>query len=347
MPHRTEAERIAALRDTLGALCGAFGPSGHEFQGIAGCIAELVRPLADEVRSDALGNLVCIRRAAPGAKRVMLAAHMDQCGLMVTEITDGGFLRVTPLGGLKPSMLFYRQVVFANGVRGIISHESAVKEAEAEIRHLYVDIGARDRQEAGELVSVADVCTYAPLTAQLHGGRFSAPAADDRAGCAVLIEALRELEDTPYELAAVFSVQEELGLRGATVSAYDLQPDFAIALDVCPTGDTPNAQPLGVKLGEGPALKVMDAHSVSHVGLRSFMQSKAESLGIPVQLEILPYGGTDAAAMQKSRSGVPASTLSIPSRYVHSAVETISLHDAEKAVRLLAGLLEDPAAGEL
>ena len=347
MPHRSESERIAAMDAALEALCGAFGPSGHEFQGVAGRIAEMVRPLADELRFDALGNLICIRRGAPGAKRVMLSAHMDQCGLMVTEITDGGFLRVAPLGGLKPSLLFYRQVVFANGVRGIISHESAVKENEAELKHLYVDIGARDGKEAGELVSVADVCAYAPFAVRLHGGLFSAPAADDRAGCAVLIEALRELESPAYELAAVFSVQEELGLRGATVSAYGLRPDLAVALDVCPTGDTPNAQPLGIKLGSGPALKVMDAHSVSHVGLRGLMQAKASELGIPVQLEILPYGGTDAAAMQKSRAGIPAATLSIPSRYVHSAVETVSLHDAEKAVRLLAALLEDPAAGGL
>lgn len=331
-----------SLRDTLQTLCSAFGPSGYEFQGISGCITEIVRPLVDEVRLDALGNLICIRHAAPGAKRFMLAAHMDQCGLMVTEITDSGFLRVTPMGGLKPSMLFYRQVVFANGIHGIISHESSVKESDTELRHLYVDIGARDRQEAMELVSVSDVCTYSPLITRLHGELFSAPAVDDRSGCAVLIETLRELESTPYELAAVFSTQEELGLRGATVSAYGLEPDFAIAIDVCPTGDTPNAQPLGVKLGEGPALKVMDSHSVSHVGLRCKLQNKAEQLGIPVQLEILPYGGTDAAAMQKARAGVPAATLSIPSRYVHSAVETVALSDAAGAVRLLAEFLSDP-----
>lgn len=344
---RGETERIEALRDTLVALCGAFGPSGHEFQGVAGKIGELVRPLVDEVREDALGNLICLRAGKPGARRVMLCAHMDQCGLMVTGITEEGFLRVTPLGGLKPSQLFYRQVVFADGTRGVISHESAVKEAEVTAKQLYVDIGARDRQEAETLVSVADVCVYAPFPAALHGERMSLPAADDRVGCCLLIETLRELERSPYGLAAVFSVQEELGLRGAAVSAYGLEPDFALALDVCPTGDTPNAEPLGVKLGAGPALKVMDSHSVSHVGLRRKMEAKARELGIAVQQEILPYGGTDAAAMQQSRSGVPAATLSIPSRYVHSAVETVSLRDVEKAVRLLAALLEDPETARL
>lgn len=340
---RSESERAEALEATLRELCGAFGPSGHEAQGAAGVIAGLVRPLVDEVRTDALGNLICIRRGEAGAKRVMLSAHMDQCGLMVSSIDDEGFLRVTPLGGLKTSQLFYRQVVFANGTRGIVSHESSVREADAAIKQLYVDIGAGSRKEAEELVSIADVCVYAPFAFKLHGGLLCSPAADDRAGCAVLIETLKELEGRPCGLAAVFSVQEELGLRGAEVSAYGLAPELAIALDVCPTGDTPNAEPLGVRLGTGPALKVMDAHSISHVGLRKLMQSKAEELGIPFQLEILPYGGTDAAAMQRSRAGLPAATLSIPSRYVHSAVETVSLRDAEKAVRLLAALLRDPA----
>lgn len=347
MSERTDAERLTSLESTLQALSRAFGPSGHEFQGVAGRIHELVRPLADELRCDALGNLICIRHGKPGSKLAMLAAHMDQCGLMVTEITESGFLRVTPLGGLKPHMLLYRQVIFANGVRGIISHESSASEKELAMKHLYVDIGAQGKAEAEALVSVADVCVYAPFAASLHGGLLSGPAMDDRAGCAVLIETLRDLGDCPYGVAAVFSVQEELGLRGAAVSAHGLDPDLAIALDVCPTGDTPNAEPLGIKLGAGPALKVMDAHSVSHVGLRSLMQAKAEELGIPVQLEILPYGGTDAAAMQRSRSGIPAATLSIPCRYVHSAVETVSLHDACQAARLISGLLASPELGEL
>ncbi len=331
------------MEQTLRQVLTAFGPSGHEFQGVAGCIRALVKEYVDEIRTDMLGNLICTRYGTNRSHQALLMAHMDHIGLMVTEITEQGFLRVTPVGGLRPEMLLYRKVVFANGTYGVVSHESGLdcKATELAMKHLYVDIGATSREDAACLVSVADVCVYAPDMATLANRRIAAPAMDDRVGCAVIIETLRRLDACPWDVCAVFSVQEELGLRGAGVAAYGLQPDFAVALDVCPTGDTPNAAPLGIELGKGPALKVMDAHSISHVGLRRYMEQKSCTLNLPFQLEILTYGGTDSAAIQRSRSGVASATLSIPSRYVHSACELIDLDDIQNTVTLLTAMLAE------
>lgn len=333
-----------SMEQTLRQVLAAFGPSGHEFQGVTACIRALVEDVVDEIRTDALGNLICVKHGADRSQQALLMAHMDHVGLMVTEITEQGFLRVTPVGGLRPDLLLYRQVVFANGTHGVVSHESGLdlKTTDLTIKHLYVDIGAASREDAERLVSVADVCIYAPCTVALANRRIAAPAMDDRAGCAVVIETLRRLAGCPRDVCAVFSVQEELGLRGATVAAYGLHPEFAVALDVCPTGDTPNAAPLGIELGKGPALKVMDAHSISHVGLRRYMERKAQALRLPFQLEILAYGGTDSAAIQRSRDGVASATLSIPSRYVHSACEIVDLDDMDNAVTLLTAMLADP-----
>ena len=333
-----------SMEQTLRQVLAAFGPSGHEFQGVTTCIRALVEDVVDEVRTDALGNLICVKHGADRSRQALLMAHMDHVGLMVTEITEQGFLRVTPVGGLRPDLLLYRQVVFANGTHGVVSHESGLdlKTTDLTMKHLYVDIGATSREDAARLVSVADVCIYAPYTVALANRRIAAPAVDDRAGCAVVIETLRHLAGCPRDVCAVFSVQEELGLRGATVAAFGLHPEFAVALDVCPTGDTPNAAPLGIELGKGPALKVMDAHSISHVGLRRYMERKAQALNLPFQLEILAYGGTDSAAIQRSRDGVASATLSIPSRYVHSACEIVDLDDMDNAVTLLSAMLADP-----
>lgn len=333
-----------SMEQTLRRVLAAFGPSGHEFQGISSCIQTLVEDVVDEIHTDALGNLICIKHGADRSRQALLMAHMDHVGLMVTEITEQGFLRVTPVGGLSPDKFLYRQVVFANGTHGVVSHESALelKTTDITMKHLYVDIGAASREDAQHRVSVADMCVYAPYALSLANRRIAAPAMDDRAGCAVVIEVLRRLTDCPWDVCAVFSVQEELGLRGASVAAFGQNPAFAVALDVCPTGDTPNAAPLGIKLGDGPALKVMDAHSISHVGLRRYMESKAKEQGVPFQLEILPYGGTDSAAIQRSRSGVVSATLSIPSRYVHSACEMVDLGDMDNAASLLTAILADP-----
>ena len=178
------------MEQTLRQVLTAFGPSGHEFQGVAGCIRALVKEYVDEIRTDMLGNLICTRYGTNRSHQALLMAHMDHIGLMVTEITEQGFLRVTPVGGLRPEMLLYRKVVFANGMYGVVSHESGLdcKATELAMKHLYVDIGATSREDAACLVSVADVCVYAPDMATLANRRIAAPAMDDRVGCAERVD---------------------------------------------------------------------------------------------------------------------------------------------------------------
>jgi endoglucanase len=327
--------------DTLRQLGGAFGPSGHEHMGITDTIREMMAPFADDICTDNMGNLICIKRGQDRGRKILLMAHMDQIGLMVTQITDEGFLRVTPIGGLKTYMLLYRQVVFANGVHGVINFEDDGEQEKIDIpwKQLYVDIGACDKKTAEEMVAVADVCTYLPVYVNLGENRLAGPAMDNRAGCAILLEVAKRIRETRHEATFVFSVQEELGLRGAMVAAYSQQPDLAIAVDVCATGDIPGAVPMEVAMGKGAAIQVMDAHSISHVGLRRHLVNLAKKNNIPHQLEIMSYGGTDGAAIQKSRGGAVSATLSIPSRCIHSACEVVDRTDMQSCIDLLADLL--------
>jgi len=165
---------------------------------------------------------------------------------------------------------------------------------------------------------------------------------DDRAGCAVLIQTLRELSASPHEVYAVFTTQEEVGLRGAAVSAYGLEPEVALAVDVTGTGDVPEAKPMAVELGAGPAVKVMDSGFLSHPGVKQWLIAGAERLGIPYQREVLEFGSTDARAIQTARAGVPTGALSLPTRYLHTPSEMVDMRDVQAAVKLLVGLLAEP-----
>lgn len=331
------------IKELLKKVTGAYGPSGHESLGAAACLRECAAPYVDTIETDTMGNLICTKHGSELLPKVLLMAHMDQIGLMVTEITDSGFLRVTPVGGIRPHMLFYRPVVFADGTQGVISHETGGgrKEGELLTEHFYVDIGAESKEDAEKKVSIGDVCVYTTPLMELGENRLASQAMDDRSGCAIVLEVLRRVAGTDANVCAVFSAQEEVGLRGATTAAYGQSPDFAIAVDVCPTGDTPNAAPLAVTMGKGAAIKVMDGYSISHLGLRKCLEAAAKAHGIPYQMEILKQGGTDSAAIQKSRSGVASATISLPSRYVHSACEVIDLRDFEAAVSLIAAAITE------
>jgi len=206
---------------------------------------------------------------------------------------------------------------------------------------LFIDIGAADKAAAERLATVGDICAFDRPCADL-GDRLVAKAMDDRIGCAVLIQVLQQLKDTPHQVNFVFTVQEEVGLRGATTSAYGIAPDVAIAVDVTGTGDTPEAPTMAVSLGKGPAIKVKDRGMLAHVGLKNLLVATAKAQGIPYQLEVLDMGTTDAMAMQMTREGVPAGVISIPTRYIHTPSEMVDYGDVTNAVRLLVALLQGP-----
>jgi endoglucanase len=327
------------MQELIRALVEAYGPSGHEEQ-VRALIADRVRGHVDELRTDALGNLIALKRGTGGGKRIMLAAHMDEIGVLATFIDKQGFVRFGVLGGVRAFTVVGRRVRFANGVVGVIGAEKGLAtQGLPAWENLYIDVGATSPEDAP--VSIGDAaCFIEPLVIQ--GNRLIAKAMDDRMGCALGVQALLELDESPNDVYVVFTVQEEVGLRGATVSAFGVEPEVGVALDVTLVGDTPEAPPMAVSLGKGPAIKVMDAAMLTHPGVKRWMLQAAERLGIPYQREVLLAGGTDAGAIQRSRAGVPAGCLSVPTRYVHTPSESVDYRDVQAGVKLLVELLSKP-----
>lgn len=329
------------MKELIAKLTTVYGPSGHE-EHIRQTIVEEVKDWVDEFRVDALGNLITVRRptSSDQGRRVMLAAHMDEIGVIVTHVDDKGFCRFAPVGGVGPHILLGSRVLFANGTVGTFGTEGRpFRSKELKIEEMYLDVGAASKEEVP--VSVGDVAAFQHSHSDL-GQRLLAHNFDDRIGCAILIQALRELKDSPHEVYAVFTAQEEVGVRGATTSGYGINPEMGLAVDVTATGDTPEAHPMGVSLGKGPAIKVMDRGMIAHPKVKDLLIETARSLGIPYQLEVLEFGSTDARGIQMTREGVPAGVVSIPSRYIHTPSQMVDYGDVTAAVRLLVGVLSRP-----
>lgn len=327
------------MKELIKKLTEVYGPSGHE-ELVRGVIKEEIETLADEVRVDPLGNLIALKRG--GGVKAMLAAHMDEIGVIVTHVDEKGFLRFAPIGGVIPHTLLGARVVFANGVVGTFGVEGRPfpdKDKPPKIEEMYLDVGATDKESIP--VRVGDAAGFQQEFADL-GGRLMAKAFDDRIGCAILIQTLRELRRTPHEVYFVFTVQEEVGLRGAITSAYGVAPDLALAVDITTTGDTPEAHPMAVSLGKGPAIKVKDRAMLAHPLVKNLLVDTAKEQGIPYQLEVLEFGGTDASAIQVSREGVPAGVISIPTRYGHTPSQMVDYEDVLNAVKLLKAVLTKP-----
>ncbi len=327
------------MNELIKKLVEAYGPSGFE-DNMRDLIRPEIEPYADEINVDALGNLIALKKGNGDGLKVMVAAHMDEIGLMVTHITKEGFLRFTNIGGLYIRTLSGNRVQFANGIIGIIESDR-IKEA-GRLQNLdqhFIDVGATSPEDCP--VRVGDAAGFVrPFLAQ--GKRLTAKSMDDRIGCAVAIEALKRLSETPHDVYFVFSVQEEVGTRGAMVTANRINPDVGIALDVTRTGDVPEPLPMDVKLGKGPAIKVKDSGMIAHVGLVKLMRQRSDEAGIPYQLEVLTGGSTDARSIQIANAGSAAGCISIPCRYVHSQSETVDADDVENSIKLLVGILSKP-----
>lgn len=327
------------MLDTIRELVNAFGPSGSEKR-VAEAVTHMIKDKVDEVRSDAMGNLIAVKRGS--GKRIMLAAHMDEIGLIVTTIDEKGFLRFGTVGGVVPLVALGQRVVFENGLTGVVWYEENL-ESMKDIKpdKMYIDIGARSGEHAKKLVGIGDMAVFAGEVIE-QDGRVISKALDDRAGCAILAELARRCPETEHEIYYVFTTQEEVGLRGARTAAYDIMPDLAIALDVTRTGDTPSSKHSAVVLGEGPAIKVKDNSVIAHPKIREKLVDCARKNGIPYQFEVLEKGGTDAGSIHITAGGIPSGGISIPTRYVHNTAEMIDLKDAENALRLLEAFVKAP-----
>ncbi len=322
------------MYEILEKVLKPIGPTGAEHT-VAETIRPLIAPYVTSLETDVMGNLIAVKEGKKGGKRILFSAHMDHIGFVVTDIEKEGFLRVMPLGGININVSLTRHVTFQNGVNGVlVSQPLAHGEAQA-MKHLFIDIGAQNKEEAQALVQIGDAAVYANDCFRLGNHRVASPAMDDRCACALLVSLLRTVKDPENTILAVFSTQEEVGLRGAKTAAFALEPDLGVALDVTLWGDTPEVKLPALKLGEGPAVKIMDHSSISSPVVRDALFAAAKEAGVNAQREVLPFGGTDAGAIQGARGGVPVGTVSIPCRYVHSACEVIDMRDMEGALKLL------------
>ncbi len=328
------------MEDLMKNLTETYGPSGEE-GAIRDLLKEMVKDKADQLYEDSLGNLFVLRDGP--APKIMVSAHMDEIGIIVTNIDENGFLRIAPVGGVAPRLLLGQRLCFRDGTLGTVYHEKLKDIKELDWSKLYLDIGQSDAASASALVKIGDqACLDQPFKA-LSGGRYMAKAMDDRAGCAVLVETIRRLPaELPQAVCFLFSIQEEVGLRGAKTAAYHYEPDYGLAVDVTLVGDTPKAQTMAVSLGKGPAIKVKDNSVLCHPAIKKLMVETAVKNKIPYQLEVLEHGGTDAGAINLSRGGVPSGAISIPCRYVHTPSEMIDSKDLKLAVDLLYHLLTTP-----
>lgn len=330
------------MKKLLKQLTETFGPSGYE-ENVRNLVRKEIKPYADEIKVDALGNLIVRKkptRQTKSTKKIMIAAHMDEIGLIVSHVDDNGFVRFVPLGVVIRKYVLGGRVRFLNGVLGVIGSDRLDNLNELPmLDKIYVDVGATSKKDCP--VKVGDVAAFdRPFTEM--GNRLAAKSMDNRAGVLVAIETLRALKSTSHDVYFVFTTQEEVGVRGATTSAYGVNPDVGIAIDVAPAGDTPDALKIELALGKGPGIKIRDVGSISDPRVVQWMIRTADKSKIPYQREVLPIGGNDARAIQLTRAGVPTGSLSVPVRYVHSPSEMVDFSDIQNSVKLLTAILRTP-----
>jgi len=336
--------------DLLKRLSEAPGVSGHEGP-VRAILREVVREHVDELRVDALGNLIAIKRGRttpPGGDRplrVMLAAHMDEIGLMVVHIEENGLLRFRKVGGIDDRVLSAKVVhVGKDHIPGVIGlkpvHLTRGRETEQVIKteDLAIDIGASSKEQAERLVKLGDVASFATPFEDL-GLVVKGKAFDDRAGCAVLAQLLQD--EYPCDVFGVFSAQEEIGARGAQVAAYGLEPDAAFALEGTICDEIPKKKDLSptTRLGAGPAITVMDRFMIADPRLVRLLIETASELGIPHQIKQPGLGGTDAGRIHLTREGVPSVAVAVPCRYIHAPASLLSRNDFEHTVTLMRAAL--------
>ena len=340
--------------ELLKRLCETPGISGSEGPMLR-LVAQEMRPLVDTIEADVMGNVIGTKNGAHGGPRVMIAAHVDEIGFRVKYIDEKGFLRLLPVGGWDPRTMVAQRVL-VHGYKGaalrgtvmpgakpphLLTQEEANKPVK--IEEFFVDLGlpvdrVKEQVELGDMVTMDRTC-------ERVGDTVVSKTLDDRLSVFIMIEALRKLKGTSVNahILAVATTQEEVGLRGATTSAYALKPDIGLALDVTLAVDIPgNPESEQVtQLGNGTAIKISDSSLICHPKLVRHFRDVAEARGIKYQLEMLPRGGTDAGGIQRSRGGVPSFTLSTPTRYIHTVNEMAHVDDIQAGIDLLAAYLEE------
>ncbi|MCL6515556.1 MAG: peptidase M42 [Alicyclobacillus sp.] len=304
-------------------------PSGSEGQ-VREALLGAIRAAADTVRVDALGNAIATK--AGEGKHVVLVAHADEPGVMAIHADEQGFLRLIAIGDVPAEALVGRMVQFTNGVTGVVGVESRVKPQDVGFEHLFVDVGAASQAEAQRLVPLGTAGVVQSPVVEMGPHRLAGRALDNRAGCAVAAEAFLRLAAMGRKVSVVFTAQQAVGSRGAGTAAYQLEPDLAIVVDAAPAGDMPEAPRMALRLGQGPALKVMDGTAVVPLDVKHHLEESARRAGVEIQYEVWPRGQSDAGAVQLSQAGVKVGGVSYPARR-SGMMQVIDLRDLDAAVR--------------
>ena len=343
----------------LKELCEASGVPGRE-ERLRKIVRRELKSVADGIETDSLGNVIAMKRAGKrkGAKKLMLAAHMDEIGFVVAHIDAKGLLRLVPLGGHDPRNMVAQRVIVAGvekdlpgllypGIKPPHIQTDEDRRKSLKVSDFFVDL-CLPADEVEKAVEMGAMVTLQRDFMEIGSG-VNGKAMDDRLAVYVMIRAMQKAKRFGFDTYAVATVQEEVGLRGAGVSAFGVEPDVGVALDVTLAADIPGVpeHEQVTRLGEGVAIKLMDSSSISHPGLVAHMKALAKKRKIEHQMEILPRGGTDAGAMQRVHAGVPVVTLSIPTRYVHTSIELADKGDVMAAVDLLAAFIEEGHRAEL
>ncbi len=332
--------------ELLQKLAQVSAPTGNEYP-LGELIGKLITPYVDKVSFDGLGDVIgYVEGNGENKKKVLYSVHMDEVGFIAAKIEENGYIRFNNLGGPNLTSAAYREVVFpASGIHGMMVPHTG-SDGNLQLGTMVVDIGAPSRAEAEKYVSVGDSFTLVPYMVKEAGNRIAGHPVDDRIGCAILIDAARELKESgkrPYnDIYFAFSVQEEVTAAGACVLSNVVMPDIGIAVDVCGTGDTIGSFPMTVSLGGGAAILLSDTKLIGDRRLAEDMKKTCAENGIKYQIEVCVHGGTDAVPMAKSGSGCRANVISIPMRYLHTSAETFDMFDAEQCRELVYALCLRP-----
>ena len=334
----------------LKKICETPGAPGFE-QRIRKVVIDEVTPLVDSVETDNMGNVYAVKKGRANAegKKVLVAAHMDEISFIVTHVDENGFVRFHTLGGFDPKTLTAQRVII-HGKKDLIGvmgskpvHVMTQEERNKNPRttDYFIDLGL-PREEVDRLVTVGDPITRERELIEM-GNTVSGKSLDNRVSVFILIETLRKLKDCPYDVYGVFTVQEEVGIRGARVAAHRVNPDFGLGLDTTVTYDVPGSNPHEhvTKLGEGAAVKIMDSSIICDYRMVDFLKATADKNNIKYQPEILTAGGTDTSALQQfGKNSAIAGAISVPTRYLHQTIETCHKQDIEYCIQLLTASLE-------
>jgi endoglucanase len=316
-------------------LSDCFSPSGRE-KNVREMIINEIKDYADEINVDPLGNVIARKKG--NGKKILFSAHMDQIGLIITHVDEKGFLRFSNVGGVHAKEIIGLRMIFDNGLEGIVCSEEMDDKEKVTMSKLFLDVASTSKDFVKNNFKVGDMCVFKSEYYETDDCVIC-KAADDRIGCYVLIEALKSHPASDNDVYYVFSVQEEVGCRGAKTAGYSVNPDLAIAVDVTATGDSEDGIKMDVKLGEGAAIKIMDKSIITHPMVKDLLTDLAIDNKIKYQYEVLEFGGTDAGPIHTTGEGIPSGVISIPTRNIHSSGEIFNKQDVMECIKLVQSVI--------